>query len=189
MKEWAFRVKTSLKDSHGGNPLTLNSTNVQVIVGSTKSKCADRKNAACCAALHDNIGTQCKDVPDERVTCPEPVLAYLKHKRWSLPLKRALFQKRGDWCDERAAAQQFRDFAEKNPPQQEFDNGFPVPNTGAVGETLHFFHEISKSNDKGAKSYPDIIPIDPALIDFVAPLPAFPANGVFDGTSDPDFYF
>lgn len=143
---------------------------------------------ACCAAFHGDIGTQCKDVPDEQVTCKEPALAYRKHKRWSLPLKRALFQKRGDWCDERNAAQQFRELA---PPKQDFNNnGFPAIN--GVGGALNFIHELSKSGDKETKSYPgiNVTPIDPAPADFApefAPLPAFPANGVFDYTSDPYF--
>lgn len=147
---------------------------------------------ACCAALHGDIGTQCKDVPDEQVTCPEPALAYRKHKRWSLPFKRALFQKRGDWCDERGAAQQFRDFAEKNPPKPELDNGFPAINTGVAGGALNFINELSKSDDKETKTYPfiNVTPIDPAPASFApdfAPLQAYPADGVFDYTSDPYF--
>lgn len=142
---------------------------------------------ACCAAFHGNIGTQCRDVPDEQVTCPEPALAYRKHKRWSLPLKRALFQKRGDWCDQRGAAQQIQDFADKNPPKQEFNtNGFPEINGAAVTGALDFLFGTSKSNDKETKSYPgiNVTPIDPAAPADFAPLPG---NGVFDYTSDPYF--
>lgn len=125
-------------------------------------------------------------MPDEQITCPEPALAYRKHKRWSLPLKRALFQKRGDWCDERGAAQQLQDFSDKNPPKQQFDNGFPINGDG-LGNPLQFLYDSSKSDDKGTKSYPGIAPIDPAPVD-IAPLPAFPANGLFDYT-DPDAYW
>lgn len=143
---------------------------------------------ACCAAIHGNIGTQCKDVPDEQVTCPEPALAYPKHKRWSLPLKRALFQKRGDWCDQRNAAQQFQNLA---PPKPEFNSGGFPPIINGVGGALNLIHELSKSDDKDRKSNPVIndTPIDLAPADFATDfaLPAFPANGRLDYTSDPYF--
>lgn len=169
----------------GGAPFLYIRLTLSQIVGSKKKQCAKRGNIACCAALHGDIGTQCKNVEDGQITCPEPALAYRKHKRWSLPLKRALFQKRGDLCDQRAAAQQFQNFNEKNPPKPLEDTvGFPAINGGAVGNTLQFFQNLSKSNDKGTKSYPDITTSDPAPVDFT---PAFPADGLFDYTSDSYF--
>lgn len=144
------------------------------IVGSKKKECSNRGNIVCCGAIHGDIGTQCKDVEDEQITCPEPALAYRKHKRWSLPLKRALFHKRADFCDQRAVRQ----------APKPIDNTFGFPAFTDIGGAVNFIHELSKSDDKGTKSYPgSTTTFDPAApVDF---LPEFPANNQLDYTSDP----
>lgn len=157
------------------------------IVGGKKKECSERGNLACCGALHGTIGTQCEGVEDGQITCAKQALSYRKHKRWSLPLKRALFQKRGDWCDQRGATQQFQDFNEKNPPKPiDNDVGFPAINTAPVGGAVQLFQDLSKSNDKGTKSDPGSTTFDTAPVDFA---PVLPADGLFDYSSESDPYF
>lgn len=157
-----------------GTPFLYIRLTFSQIVGSDKKECKNRGNIACCGALHGNIGTQCKEVEDEQITCPEPALAYRKHKRWSLPLKRALFHKRADFCDQRAATQ----------APKPIDNTVGLPALDGFGNTLNVIHELSKSDDKGTKSYPGSTTFDPAPVDFPA---AIPDESLFDYTSDPYF--
>ena len=158
----------------GGTPFLYIRLTLLQIVGSKKKECANRGNIACCGAIHGDIGTQCKGVEDGQITCPEPALAYRKHKRWSLPLKRALFQKRADFCDQRAATQ----------APKPIDNTVGLPALNNVGGALNLIHELSKSDDKGTKSYPGITTFDLAPIDFP---PAIPAEGLFDPYFEQNF--
>lgn len=159
-----------------GTPFLYIRLTFSQIVGSDKEKCSNRENLACCGAIHGSIGTQCKGVEDEQIICREPALSYRKHKRWSLPLKRALFQKREDFCDQRAGKQQFQ-------APKPVDNTVGFPAVPGVGDTLNMIHELSKSDDKGTKSYPGSTTFDPAPVDLT---PATPADA-FNYYPDPYF--